>query len=672
MIMKHNTKKFGLEVSFIVVMIIALLFLKSEKTYAKDLTVTYGGVVYRVLNERGYTAEVVSVSNNVDVVEIKSSILMVCGNVDYGDFEVNKIAKNAFRNRSKVKSVILPSSINEIEENAFSGINKHATFTVPYGYVYSMKKLIMNKKVGWKNSMKLVQSKKSSKEKTVGSYKYSIKPLSKNVCHYFYVKTNNPDPDSFVIVDDNTKLKNGAAVISKCEDIFADVKYTDKKKYRVNGGYIFEGYNVDGGNLKVMTRTEYYSNGNFETKYTYAGKKINCPKLTSMERYLIEKYTDKSMSFFEKMDAVQKGLNSICLYSGAYVRGELKKSKISPYYGLSTSPHVDQDFYIQNPFYRTDSKGLLVSRLYPYILDSLGFPSEMASVAKTLSPKAEWEWSSYAHYLVDVTYNGKKQTYGGSGSGGGQGIDSNMLKHKYKFDGSKDDFSKNTSWSSIRKQISYYGNKKVEDGIPKKNELTWSKVAKKVGKGSYVRLVVLTSVFGGSSKGYSYLYKDDNTYRGFDYMYDCWYDGRYFNKWEFFEKGAKYSKHPTSDIIIKDFVAKLPDNGRIYYYGGSKERFNKIYNKVTGVWKGYTCFSYNQKTKCWEAEFLDRLTYRNKGSNEYDYDSYKRVMDKSFRNRCIFTKTEVRKMHIDKNTNKNPKDFYIYDMKSKPGTKGRN
>lgn len=319
--MNVNLKRIGFIFSFITMVIISVVFAQNEMAYAKERTVTYGGVVYKVLSDKDYTAEVISASKDVESVQIDSSIVMVCGNVDYGSYQVTKIAQNAFKNRSKIKSITLPATINSIGKNAFSGINKNAKFTVPYGYAYSMKKLIMNKKVGWKNSMQLVQTRIGSREKKIGRYHYSIKPLAKNVCDYFYVKTDNPDPDSFVIVDDNTKLTGGTAIIRKCDDIFADVKYTNKKKYRVNGGYIFQGYDVDGGNLKVMAKTENY----YETKYTYVNKKVSCPKLTSMEQYLINTYTNESMSFFEKMPAVQEGLDRICLYSGAYILGDLKK-----------------------------------------------------------------------------------------------------------------------------------------------------------------------------------------------------------------------------------------------------------------------------------------------------------------------------------------------------------
>lgn len=665
---KKRVKRIILDISICVLITMAAILVQNEKAYAKTLKTTYGGVVYKVISEEDYTVEVISVSKGLDEVEIESSVVMICDNVIYGDYQVVSIAKNAFKGRNKIKSIILPETIKTIGKNAFDGIDKNAQFTVPYGYLNSMKKLIKRKEVGWKNSMKLVQSKPDESVKNIKRYKYSIKPIVKGVCDYFYVQTDNPNPDSFVIVDDNTKLSDKSVVISNCEEIFADVKYTNKKKYRVNGGYIFKGYDVDGGNLKVMSKTDYF----YRTEYFYTGIKVKCQKLQSMEEYLIDTYTNKKMTFFEKMDAVQSGLNDICLYSGAYILGDLKKSKESPYYGLSTSPHVDQDFYIQDPYYRTDSKSMLLSRLYPYILDSLGFPSEMSAVAKKIDSKAQCKWNESAHYLMDITYNGEKRTYGGAGYGGGQGIESDMLKHKYKFDGSGSDFAKKDSWSDLKKKICYYGSLDVDDGIPKTGVLTWKKVANKVGEGSYVRLVLITSIFGGGGIGYSYLYEDDDVYRGVNYMYDCWYDGRYFNKWEFFEKGTKFSEHPTSDIVIKDYVAKLPNNGNIYYYNGSKEAFNKKYDKKTGVWKGYTTFSYNSKTKYWESEILDRITYRKADSIEYNYDSYKKITNESVISRFELTESKVKKMKVDKNANKEPKDFYIYDMESKPGTKGKN
>ena len=100
---------------------------------------------------------------------------------------------------------------------------------------------------------------------------------------------------------------------------------------------------------------------------------------------MISTYGDSRKPYFDNLSGIQSGFSSESLYSGVYVLGEQKKSTAAPYYGLSTSPHVDQAFYIQSPYYRADSKSMLVSALHPMKCDSIGFPCVMMSVAKKLN-----------------------------------------------------------------------------------------------------------------------------------------------------------------------------------------------------------------------------------------------------------------------------------------------
>ena len=51
--------------------------------------------------------------------------------------------------------------------------------------------------------------------------------------------------------------------------------------------------------------------------------------------------------------------------------------------------------------------------------------------------------------------------------------------------------------------------------------------------------------------------------------YDVWVDGRYVNDYNYWEQGAKFSDHPTADIILTDqtYTTKNGDvkNGDIVY-----------------------------------------------------------------------------------------------------------
>lgn len=490
-------------------------------------------------------------------------------------------------------------------------------------------------------------------------YSYSITPLTDDICYYFYVKTDNPDPTSFDFIDEDTTMSDSSTGrISMCRTEFADVEYVDPETLRVKDGYIFYGGNTDGGEITLEAKRD--------GEFTKTEQILTLPELKSMTKYLIDEYTTDSMSFFEKMDAVQSGLDSICLYSGVYVLGELQKSTTSPYYGLSTSPHIDQDFYIQDPYYRTDSRSMLVSVLYPYRLDSLGFPSEMGAVAKTLEPSASYQWNSYAHWLVDVTYNGETRSYGGAGNGGGQGITENLIKYVYSFDGSADDAFVMDSWDDIRGMIEEYGSMTVVEEGKDLPELTWKDVCDIVGTGgSYVKLVLITSIFGGTSEGYTFLYSDG--YSSYpEFFSDVWYDGRYFNAYEFFQKGVTFDDAPTADIIIKDAVIPFPEDseGKEYSYNsGSIDKVSN-YNADTGVWSGFMTYYYDEDSHTWISPVYNR-------SRCYDVaeGKYSLIDEEDFKDACILTPEEVKAMGVDAYTNVDPESYYNYDMTVPPGTK---
>ena len=645
--------------------------------------VTVSGVTYRIANKKTRTAAAVSAKKT-----LKTAIIPATVKIDGKTYKVTAVGKNAFAGCNKLKRLTLGANITAVREGAFkdsalldevmvksSKIKKFdlysfdgkstATMYVPEKVMSDYKVKLWSYATGWYGSIKSLEQK--VKYDNVDKYTYSVIPLTKDVCSYFYVKTDNPDPESFYFKDEKTNMSSsGTAEMRLASDEFADVKYTNKKTKRVNGGYIFYCSSTDGGTLrlyKYQKAESYYEDAESEaTKIT-----VTIPKLVDSVDYLINRFTDSSMTFWEKMDAVQSGLDGICLYSGCYVLGQQKKSTTSPYYGLSTSPHVDQSFYIQNPYYREDSKYMLVSGLYPYRLDSLGFPSEMAAVATRLSAKASYKWSSYAHYLVDITYNGETHAYGGAGNGGGQGIKENQIKYKYTFDGTSGDAAKKTKLEDISSMISYYGRLTVPEDKKDLKELTWSDVSNTVGKnGAYVKLVLINSIFGFTSEGYTFFYKrDDLSFPG--YFSNAWYDGRYFNSHEFFEKGTTFDDETASkaSIVLKDVKIKFPEapagKRYVYNYGDIKNAYN--YDSSTGVWKGYTYFNYDKDSDTWIASIYSASKCVD---DNYNYTA---IDDKEFKDACTLTREEVKAMNIDRNANTDPGSFYYYDMVDKPGTK---
>lgn len=624
--------------------------------------------------------------------------------VTVGDHVIS-IGKNAFSGCTNIKKVAIGKSVKTIGESAFEGDKKLAEVVIPKNSrletigkkaFKDCKKL---KKINFDNAKKLREIDDSAFEGTAVNkddvekieekneaerYSYEVIPLMAPFNSYFYVKTDNPDPDSFRFIDENTKYADTGETgsITPTDTVFSDVKYENRTTKRVKGGYIATGSATDGGELRLQMgkvtgthRVYNITTGEviLEKDYEYANTtvKVTVAGLKDVVDYLISTYGDSSKPYFDNLSGIQEGFNSECLYSGVYVLGEQKKSTTAPYYGLSTSPHVDQTFYIQSPYYRTDSKSMLVSALYPMKYDSLGFPSIMMSVARELDSTATVAWSSSAHYLVDVTYNGETRSYGGAGTGGGQGINANQIKYWYSFDGSAADACMRRNLKDVSVMIQEYGAMEVPEEPKDLPELTWASVRQTVGKeGSYVKLILITSIFGGSTDGYTFLYDDGSIGEGLNgwgsigSFTNAWYDGRYFNRWEYYYPGAKFEdtvKTESPSIIMKDVSIRLPDDGKTYYYNYSAMDTVSSYNAETGVWNGFMTYYYDADSQTWKAEILNNITYRE------DYD-YKRIEDPDFIDACTITMDEALAMNLDANTDKEPESYYIYDQVTKPGT----
>lgn len=633
--------------------------------------------------------------------------------------QVTSIAKNAFSGCTNLKTVTLGKAVKTIGESAFAGDKKLTEIVIPKNSKLetiekkAFKGCIKLGTINLDNSEdlkkiddsafedtavdkdKLEKIKEKIKEKTEGKteektevekYSYEVIPLMAPFNSYFYIKTDNPDPESFCFVDEQTKYADTGKTgnVTPTDAVFSDVKYENSETKRVKDGYIAIGAATDGGELKLQLRkvTGTHSLYNISTgettkekDYEYQDTKVTVQvaELKNVVDYLISTYGDSSKSYFDNLSGIQSGFNSECLYSGVYVLGEQKKSTAAPYYGLSTSPHVDQTFYIQSPYYRADSKSMLVSALYPMKYDSLGFPSIMMSVAKELDSTAAVKWSSSAHYLIDVTYNGETRSYGGAGNGEGQGINANQIKYWYSFDGSNEDAYMKCSLKDVAAMILEYGKMEVPKEPTDEPELTWASVRQTVGKeGSYVKLTLLTSVFLGSSgDGYTFMYDDGSTGEGSQgwgavgHFSNAWYDGRYFNRWEYYYPGAKFeetAKTESPSIIMKDASIKLPDDGKEYYYNYKTMDKVSEYNAETGVWSGFVRYLYDSGSQTWKANsILNYMTYKEDGK-------YKSIEDTDFIDACTITMDEALAMNLDANTDKEPENYYIYNRVTSPGT----
>ena len=519
----------------------------------------------------------------------------------------------------------------------------------------------------------------ASAQKSVTDYSYTVTPLLEPFNEYFFVKTDNPDPCSFRFID-KSSIYGDSGNISPNRDyrndgpyLYEDIKYENIHTGRVDGGYIFRGSYTDGGEVELQSNVSTYYSSTWED----TGVKLRLPTLKDDVDYLIDTYATKS-DFFDNMDAVESGFSSICLYSGSYIRGELYK--VGDYWGMSTSPHKDQLFYIQSPYKRKNSKPLFASTAYPYRYDSLGFPSVMSTVAKRLDNTAEVSWNEDYHYLVDVTYNGETRSYGGAGTGEGQGISNDKIKQYFTFTNS----SAKLTTDSLRELLKYYASIKMEDDVPREDALTWKSIYDTVGEGSWVRLITITGIFGGSGIGYSYLYKDGDgdyfstqsagnaggeIYWGGDlgYASDVWVDGRYVDAYENFVPGEKFENHPTSSIFIKTDLplVKYKTEYKYNYDTGKYVSYSTVTSVETK--KNNVLFNYSSDDNIWTASY---------GSFENGYAYYDKIkefvekgqLDKKYLDMVTLTPDEVKALKVDRNTDAVPDKYFVYDMTEEPGT----
>ena len=515
-----------------------------------------------------------------------------------------------------------------------------------------------------------------AKEKSVTDYTYEVTPVLSPFNEYFFVKTDNPDPRSFRFVDVSILENSGVLCALEFEDdIFADIKYENTTTGRVNGGYIFHSGTTDGGEVVLQDTSGSSAND--------TNIKLKLPVLKDQADYLIDTYATGS-DFFEKMDSVQKGLNSICLYSGTHFRGELKKT--DEYWSLLTANHADLSFYIFSPFLREDSQPLFASSVYPFIFDSLGFPSIMAQVSRRLDISSTYEWNDYYHYQINVTYKGETRSYGGAGEGDGQEITPDKIKQYYTFgaNGTK------IALENTRKLLKDYSALIIDNDVPKDNELTYEDICKKVGSGSWVRVNSNCIYRNGKLEikpKYSYLYNissDDNIsimqhesdpgtkrYIWGDLRYgsDTWVDGRYINEWEQYIPGEKFADHPKSSILLTNY--KLPqikkhsereyDETKGYYV--LTDKVDEITTKERTV-----LFKYNDDKQCWVADYF-----------AFDEDCCDNIyeiltlidygrLDQKYLDMITLTQSEVEALKVDRNTNIAPHTSYNYDGSTEPGT----
>ena len=501
-----------------------------------------------------------------------------------------------------------------------------------------------------------------TKVEEVAQYSYKITPLLQPFNDYFFVETDNPNPKSFRFIDQTT-VYDAKGYISFCGLAFADIHYDNPETRRVNGGYIFScsGRNVDGGEIMLQVanvnkesdyedydRWYYYS-----WKWENTGKTFTLPRLMDVTDYLIETYAAGD-SFFDKMDAVQNGFNSVCLYSGSYLRGTIERT--NDYWMAAAVGHVDQSLYIYSPYDRKGSKALLATAVYPFRFDSIGFPQIMIKVSEKLDSTSTHQWNEKYHYLVDITCDGVTKSYGGAGNGEGQGINKENIEYITFGENGADFTLENT-----RERLERYAKLPIEDDIPRDDELTWKQIADTVGDGAWVRVV------GNTLPVYTYLYSErdgthfaekefgvgDRMYQGGDlgYTKDTWVDGRYVGIGRRFVPGATFEDHPTSDLLFSEITVPQIE----YDYVCNNYVIKSITEKPQRA-----LFRYDDELQRW---IIDSWSV---ASGCADYEKTAEMVEwglvaPQYLDKMTLTKEQVAAMHVDKNTNVLPPSGYVFD-----------
>lgn len=513
------------------------------------------------------------------------------------------------------------------------------------------------------------------------NYTYKITPLLEPFNQYFFVETDNPDPNSFRFCDKSSKYEENA-LIENCWDswdekaiLYSDVKYENEKTGRVNGGYLFRSYSTDGGKVVLQAK----SGSGRNASWSDTSEQITLPAMIDSADYLIETYADKD-GFFDNMSAVQSGLSSICLYSGSYIRGALTKP--NDYWMLAIAGHIDQSFYIYSPYDREDSRSLFASAIYPFRYDSLGFPSMMAEVAERLDSSATAEWNSSAHYLVDVTYNGETHSYGGSGNGKGQGISEDKITKYFAFQSGSSDIT----LESAKTLLEQYAAVGMPDDIPREDALTWKQIYDAAGTGMWARISGSNTTVNGKwllgAPVYSFFYQSGDgsnisadewgvgysLYWGGDLRYarDAWVDGRYVSEWRDFVPGETFEDHPTSNIILIDEMIPQISYKSSYVYNSSTSKYERVY-EITDISMEPKTAAFSYSDGVWTIAF----TAFNEGcANNYDIKDFveKGLIDEKYLDMITITEEEAAALDLDRNTNAVPDKGYIYDGITQPGT----
>lgn len=477
----------------------------------------------------------------------------------------------------------------------------------------------------------------------ISGYSYKVTPVNGKFNNIFFVETDNPDPNSFQFVDESSKYlgKGKTALLKPLSFTYYDVQYSNTKTRRIaNKGYLFYCYecDTDGGTLRLVANEGYsYQSTSFGASYNDGtnydtGKGVAVASVEDRVDYLIRTYAAGKSSFWDKLDAVEAGLNAIALYPKSLK--DTSKPNADAYPALACSPYAELGWneHIEGMFQSAED-GLFLNSAYGFVLDSLSFPGMIGSVAERLQPSCS-VGVGYVHWLIDVSYGGKTQTYGGAGTGSSDPLYSKFVNWKFKFDGTDKGYGTNLSMTTLYNARIACAKNSDELASQYLDQISMTSVAKAVGQGAWVRVAYEGFLGGGQTIGYATMsaYGESSTPAS-----DAWVDGRYVNEYERWEPGAKFSEHPKADIILSNVTYKRDDGTTV---------------------KGNVTYRYQSDTDDWRATRY----------YTYGFTSYFGTLPSVF----ILTRAQVNSMvssgQIDGKTSVVPKAGYIFDGSAKPGT----
>ena len=458
-----------------------------------------------------------------------------------------------------------------------------------------------------------------------GSYTYTITPLLAPFNNLFYVQTEDPDPASFRFADRNSQLISDTSsekgICQFLNERYQDVVYKNDASGRVKGGYIFYNYycDIDGGELVLQRKND--SGDWSDTALT-----VTCPPVVSKYQYLIDTYTNDSMSFFDKLSAVQSALNNLAVYPRS-VRDSSRPGD-HPYPLLAVSPYQEMSLNIHYSIYEDSDRDALSFHLYPFVLDSLSFPGTIQRVAKMLDSSCSVEGSSL-HYIISISSGGETHSYGGAGTGDSDPVYTDQIAKAFFFDGRSGDLAACADLNNLKQSYLDYGIVADQNIESLKDQVMGDEYARSIGPGTWVRVATEGMGFGTS---YGYIAYGPGGRPSI--ASNCWVDGRYIGLHECLEMNTSFAEHPYASIILRNVS---------YTDKGGKEHTNDI------------IYKYDRETDTWRAPFY-----------YVDQNAYSTSMQ--LPDQFILTREQVEKMQLNGNTSHIPESGKIYDGTAYPGT----